>query len=154
MLPSRIIVALTVLLPAASCAPAREGLGAEDVAAIKRADSTYVTAVLGQHWDSLVTLFAPTVTLMAPNEKPVIGVADNLTRLRAFSLDSVEYVHTPIDIVGTGELAYLNGTYRLRMAVSGAPQLIVDQGKYLWVLRKQTDGRWLIERLIWNSNPL
>lgn len=89
---------------------------------------------------------------MPPNESSVVGRAANLTRFRSFNVMSVEYAHAPVHVAGERSVGYLQGTYTLRMTFPNVAQPFVDRGKYLWVLRKQSNGDWLIERIIWNTD--
>ena len=155
MIRMRVALVAVICMTSTSLAVAQTApsLPPHDVAAILRVDSSYVRAVLRQRWDSLVALFAPNVTLMAPNELPAKGRSENLARLQRFQIASVDYSHAPRVVDGAGGMAYLEGDYRIQMSMAGMAQPFADQGKYLWILRKQPTGGWLIERLIWNSNP-
>lgn len=46
-------------------------------------------------------------------------------------------------VEGREDLAYVLGTYTMTMAPPGAPGPINDSGKFVTVLRRQADGRWL-----------
>ncbi len=123
-----------------------------DVSAIREVDKGYVTGVISRDWEAITALLTPDAVMMPPNEPAVAGRAANLTRFRTFSFDSVEYAHTPVDIQGDGFLAYLRGSYSLRMTFGGKSEPFVDKGKYLWVLAKQGSGQWLIDRIMWNTD--
>jgi ketosteroid isomerase-like protein len=128
------------------------GLPASDVSAIRAVDAAYVSAVIARDWDKFAALLTTHVVMMPPNEPAVVGRESSLARVRSFNVTSIEYAHTPNYVAGDRSVGYLQGSYTIRMAIPGAPQPFLDRGKYLWVLRKQATGAWLIDRLIWNSD--
>jgi ketosteroid isomerase-like protein len=125
---------------------------AMDVSAIRAVDAAYVKAVMARDWDKFAALLTTNVVVMPPNEPTVVGREANLARVRSFNVASLEYAHMPGNIAGERSVAYLQGTYTIRMTFPGAPQPFVDRGKYLWILRKQATGAWLIDRIIWNTD--
>ena len=56
--------------------------------------------------------------------------------------------HTLEEIDGRDDLAFVWGTISLTMAVEGAPEPVQGTAKFLYILRKQEDGSWLIARTI------
>jgi ketosteroid isomerase-like protein len=143
--------AMLMLVPSLVFA-ADSKISAKDVSAIRGVDAAYVHAVLSRDWDGLVGLLTTDAVVMPPNGQTVVGRGPNLTRLQNIRFSSVDYAHDITRISGNGSVAYLQGTFTLKMVLPEAPQPFVDEGKHLWVLRKQPNGRWLIERIIWNSS--
>ena len=47
-------------------------------------------------------------------------------------------------VEGREDLAYVLGTYTMTIAPPGAPGPVKDSGKFVTVLRRQPDGRWLV----------
>jgi ketosteroid isomerase-like protein len=123
-----------------------------DIIAIRRIDSLYVAASLAHQWDDLVGLLSPDGALMPPNEPIVIGRTANLARFRGLPLTSFNYSHKEVAITGMSTIAYVQGTYSLAVNGSDGKITFVDRGKYLWVVRKQRNGRWLADRIIWNTD--
>lgn len=127
-------------------------LAAVDVAAVRSVDAAYVEAVMAADWTKLANLLTLDAVVMPPNEKAVVGREANLNRFQAFKFESVQYAHRTSTVGGQGSLAYLHGTYTIRVTFHGSSAAYEDTGKYLWVLRKQAKGPWLIERIMWNSD--
>ncbi len=59
---------------------------------------------------------------------------------------------TPAETDGVGDLAYDRGSYSVTVSIEGMPEPLTDAGKYVVLLRKQTDKSWLIMASIWNSD--
>lgn len=57
-----------------------------------------------------------------------------------------------VEAVGFGDLAYLRGTYSMTFSIPGVPTPIEEQGKFLQIYRKQSDGSWKMTREIYNSD--
>jgi ketosteroid isomerase-like protein len=57
-----------------------------------------------------------------------------------------------LEVAGTGDLAYVRGTYSLSMEVPGVTQPVRQDGKLLQIYARQQDGTWLLARDIWNAN--
>jgi len=57
-----------------------------------------------------------------------------------------------VEIVGYGDLAYLRGTYSMTFSIPSLPAPIDEQGKFLQIYRKQSDGSWKMTREIYNSD--
>jgi len=59
---------------------------------------------------------------------------------------------TPLEIVVTGPWAYSRGTYTQDLTSKGSGKLTHVDGKFLTILKQQTDGSWKIFRDCFNSN--
>lgn len=148
----RSLILISLLVALTYGAEANAALAAKDVAAIRAVDAAYVKAVMARDWEALAALLTPDGVVMPPNQPEVVGRGPNLARLRGFNLTSVEYAHVPGHVDGKGNVAYLQGSYTIKMTFPNVPQPLIDRGKYLWVLKKQSNGTWLIERIIWNTD--
>jgi len=115
-------------------------------------DESYVTGVRTQDWNALVAVFAPDVVYMPPNRPAVLDRAANLSRFQAREWESVEYAHTVIDIRGASGVANVYGSYSVTIDLSDVDEPITDAGKYLSVLLELSNGEWLIDKMIWNSD--
>jgi len=57
-----------------------------------------------------------------------------------------------VEVVGYGDLAYLRGSYTMTFSIPGVPVPIDEQGKFLQIYRKQSDGSWKMTRELYNSD--
>ena len=88
---------------------------------------------------------------MPPNRDVIVGRDANLARFQARNWTSVEYAHMPIDVGGAGDVAYVQGTYTVAITLPDVSDPVEDEGKYLAIVLRQTDGEWLIDKMMWSS---
>lgn len=139
--------AAAVLL--SGCAPGE--LGQFDKEAIANVRQAFVQAVRAGDGSRVAALFTEDGVEMPPNEPIRMGrdaiSAAQLPTVMAFTLTGEE-------TEGVGDWAYDRGVYQITVTMEGMTEPISDTGKYLVLLRKQSDGSWLITHSIWNSdNP-
>ncbi len=154
---SAFLAPLTLMFAAAACQPAAETVGPlsdEDVAAIGALHEEQIEAGLAGDWDAVGAFFAEDLVYMPPNFPVVHGRAAWVDWAKAMGFDIIEMTTEILDIDGRGDLAYLQGAYSQTFTVEGMPGPISDTGKFLWILRKQPDGAWLITIWIWNADRI
>ena len=144
----RSTLSLTCVLLATACAggsapPA--GLSAEDVAAIKRTERNWVQAMLAGDWSAGAAIHTLDAVRMPPNAPDVRGRAAILTALPQYGKPTAFTLESP-EIDGRGDLAYA------WERVSYTSSKLAITGRALVIFRKQTDGSWLADRVIWNSD--
>jgi ketosteroid isomerase-like protein len=142
--------ALTVALAACS-APAQREFGKADRDNITKLVQDFTTAYNAKDPAKITTFFTGGAGLMPPNASTVRG-AESIKGyfVSRFGQGATDLAIEPTDIAGSGTLAYIAGTYSLRLAPAGGPER-KDRGKLRWVLR-QFGGRWLLEYLIFSSD--
>ncbi len=128
-------------------------LSDEDVAAIKAIGSALDKANLAGDFDAVVEMMTEDVLLMNPNEQIIQGRAKILEWFNAFKPATfTEHKHELLEVDGHGYIAYARGAYKNAFIFEGIDEPIRGEGKTLLILRKQTDGSWLISRFCWNSD--
>ena len=133
-----------------SCQSVPQNLSPEDRDAIELSSQNWVKTYNQNDWQGLAALFTPDAILMPPNGLAVQGreaIAKweraNETGFRiAFKLEAIE---------GRGDLAYVRGRSCVFIP-DGTGGYGVDVGKFLEVRKQQSNGEWLIEADIFNSN--
>ena len=119
-----------------------KGLSQADVRKIDEATQTAMKAALAKDFATWAALFLDDAVLNPPNEPAVKGrVAirawlEKFPPVTEFKLNN-EYVE------GREDLAYVLGTYTMTISPPRAPGPVKDSGKFVTVLRRQPDGRWL-----------
>jgi uncharacterized protein (TIGR02246 family) len=147
---------LAVVIPAAlllgGCAP-REKEAAPDPAALRAAvedvERAFSAAVSRRDTLVISSLYTDDAVLLPPNHEPVMGrdsIAAYYAPLLTPAVQSLRLVTT--EVGGLGSDIYELGTY----TVIGAGGRTLDRGKYLTLLRRQTDGGLRFYRDIWNSS--
>ena len=128
-------------------------LSAEDVAAIKAIGPALDKANLAGDFDAVVEMMSEDILLMNPNEQIIQGRAKTLEWFNAFKPATfTEHRHELLEVDGYGDIAYARGAYKNAFIFEGVDEPIRGEGKTLLILRKQTDGSWLISRFCWNSD--
>lgn len=144
-----------------SCKPAEEAaeeavavvatLSDEDVAAIKASTEAFVQATNSKDWAAVAAMYTEGAVFMPPNQPIVQGREAIQAWMEAFPT-LTEFNLIDVEIDGCGDLAFSRQTLSITIAPEGAPEPIKDEGKTLLILRKQSDGSWLIAIDIFNSD--
>lgn len=135
------------LLAFIACQPQTTGsmaLSEADMAAIRAVHDQLVEHERAGNWDAVLALFTPDVVLLHANTPAWKGTAAVKAALDSMQIKIAQLHATPAVIEGRGDLAYVRGSYHEVFTLGGSSTQIEDSGNYLWVLRKQADGRWLI----------
>ncbi len=93
------------------------------------------------------------VVVMPPGMPAVVGRDAAVGFMRAFlgQFDlRIEYVseETRVD----GDVAYDRGTYSQTLVPKAGGQAISENGKFLWLYLRASNGTWRMSRVIWNAS--
>jgi len=119
---------------------------------VEALNSEFSKAVSNQDLDSVMDLYKSDAWLLAPGV-PLIQGADGIralfqtmldTGVRALDLESAA-------VEGSGDLAVDIGRYRLTIEAAGADS-VIEEGKYIVVLKRQADGNLRIAYDTFNSD--
>ena len=125
-------------------------LSADDRAAIEQAADAYVAAMNAADWERVARSFSEKAVRIPPNEEPHQGRQAIESWLRGIEeLSSYELVRDQID--GADGMAYVRGRYAITLRPVGAPAPISDEGDFLEIWRKGSDGTWSIAEAMWNT---
>lgn len=135
-------------------APAAPDTREADVAALKEWDANWSKAAGSKDVDKTVSYYADEVLVQPPNGKIATSKAD----IRKMWTDMFSapgfgggWKATKVEVARSGELAYLSGTYEFTFNdANGKPAS--DRGKFVEVVKKQSDGSWKCVNDIWNSD--
>jgi uncharacterized protein (TIGR02246 family) len=120
-----------------------DGLSQADVREIDEATQTAVKAALAKDFATWAALFLDDAVINPPNEPAVKGRAAIHAWLEKFPPRSRSSNSTMRRWRAAKTLAYVLGTYTMTIVPPGAPGPVKDSGKFVTVLRRQPDGRWL-----------
>jgi len=99
-------------------------------------------------------LYTDDAIVMYPDQPPVVGRAAISEYFKGFftEFEALDFQLASSEIVVAGDFAYDRGTYRWKAKPrkGGAP--VDDDGKYLVILRRESDGRWRVARDMDNSD--
>lgn len=149
---SLVVVALAAA--SAGCQPAAQEAGPlsdADAAAIQGVIDALIEADLAGDWDAVAALFADDAVFMMPDRPALEGKAawramvdEMQPTIHAVTVDVAE-------IEGRGDLAYVRGTYSETLSF-GENEPFDLEGKFVWIMERQSDGSWLVTVGISNSN--
>ncbi len=158
MTHSRFPLAVSVFVAAllAACTqppaqPAAPTFGPEDEAAIRATTDAAIAIANGsKDWGEYTEVYyAPDAAVLPPNAETLHGRAAIEGFLAAFPA-MTEFTITVVTVEGSGDLAYVHGTYHMEMDTPEGPSS--DAGKYIEVWKRQPDGGWKIAYDIFNSD--
>ena len=155
-------VLLAVTIVTCTPPPAEEAIVDEsaakqaDLDAIAQLGDGFVKAMNTSDIEVLVGSFTDDAIRMPPNEPSIVGTAALRSHFQALFEQADSTVTILLDETEVaGEWAYSRGTYTLEVRPKGEGEPEQDNGKWLNILQRQTDGSWKISCNIWNSdNPI
>jgi ketosteroid isomerase-like protein len=151
---------LLTVLAAVACSRQTSGPETLDRAALRAgvdsAANRLLTALRANASDSLMVLMADDVLLMPPNEAVLKGKA----AVRAWYDRFLTQLHTS-SLTITDREVLMGGEWATELAafewtlvpVAGGPA-VIDRGSYVQVWHRESDGRWLFSRELWNSTTV
>jgi uncharacterized protein (TIGR02246 family) len=119
-----------------------KGLSQAEIRNIDQIAETAMKAAVARDFETWSALFLDDGVVYPPNEPAVKGRAAIRAWLEKFPpITEFKLVHVKVD--GREDLAYVLGTYAMTITPPGAPGPVKDSGKFVTVVRRQADGRWL-----------
>ena len=143
------IPALFIVAALVACAPAPANISEKDVSDIKGVVDRWADDFVANKRDDLANVITADVVLMPPNAAPLVGHDAAMAYMKAYPTIT-KFIVTKDEVVGHGDLAYVRGTYSIDLVLPDKTAAH-DQGTYLEIHRKQTDGTWPYSRLSWHS---
>ena len=131
-----------------------KALSDEDVVAIKAIGPALDKASLATDIDAIAELYTVDTLLMNQNEPIIQGRAGVVEYYKAFETVTTmkEHKHELLEVDGYGDIAYARGAYKVVYVMEGIDEPVEDKGKTLLILRKQSNGSWLIALFSWSSD--
>jgi len=131
--------------------PPPEGISDADIARIRAQAAEFARAVVARSDSATAAQYSVNAVFMPPNQPAVEGRVAIQAWFKALP-PMLVFRHNVIEVDGRGDIAYERGRYALTIAAAGRTPAVEDHGKFLAVLRRQADGRWLMTNDIFNSD--
>ena len=131
-----------VLIPLPAEGQTGKSLSEADIGKIDDITQTAVNAALARDFATWAALFLDDAVIYPPNEPAVKGRAAIRAWLEKFP-PITEFKLNNEKVEGRENLAYVLGTYTMTITPAGAPGPVKDSGKFVTIVRRQGDGRWL-----------
>lgn len=144
---------LSVLIACSPSVPDARGSQAADSTALNELRVREAAAAKRGDLDGVMATLTKDVVIMPPNAAPVVG-ADSVRPWLGPVLTQFDYDvrYESRDLIISGAWAIDRGDYTLALTPRAGGSPIVESGKYLWAVRRDTDGAWRYWRSIWSSN--
>jgi ketosteroid isomerase-like protein len=143
---------LVLLLITSACTPPPDTRAADE-AAIRDADAQWSKTAGAGDLDGTVAYYTEDASVLAPNA-PIASDKQSIRGAWASLLGSgasISWQATKVEVARSGDLAYIQGTYKLTSKQDEQVNL-VDRGKFVEVWKKQADGKWKVVTDIFNSD--
>lgn len=134
----------------AGCTSAPKPLTDADRAMAHTTDSAFTMAAAAGNVDGMMAGYASDAMVMPPS-MPMAHGADQIRQLwKGMSAGKVSLQLTQETADGAGDFMYTTGKYHYQAlpAETGA----FEDGKYLEVFRRGTDGKWMLAAESWSPN--
>ena len=151
---------LVLVAAAMACAPADDSassasqepctLALADIETIHAMRATHEAEVLAADWKAMSAVYSPDIIVMPPNQSEIIGREPLLAWQETFP-PVAEYELTFDEIDGCSDLAYVRGRYSMALQPAGSAELVRDTGRWMWILRKDANGHWIVKLDMFNS---
>jgi len=125
-------------------------LAADDLSAIREMEAAHEAHVVAADWEAMGASMAPSVVAMPPNQPDIVG-RDALVAWAGKFPPIAEYDLAFEDVGGCGDLAYVRGRYSMALKPTDSGEVFRDSGRWIWLLRKNAEGHWLVTHDISNS---
>lgn len=147
-----ILVGMLIAAMVASCGDGAVELTTEDLRALDELRDLVTDAIVAGDASAYADLCTEDVQLLHPGSSIINGKAElEAHNAEMFEAVTVTYlVLTPVEIYGTGDLAYEVGTQEL--AIEPTMPGFAGSRKYVHVFRRGSDGEWRFVALMSNNN--
>lgn len=125
----------------------------KDIDAIKRLFEDWNAGWVAGDTAALLSLYADDPALMPQNQPAMVGkAAIRLLYQSVFDEFNVKGEGRLMEIEISGDWGYFWSAYRLTATPKAGGEPIEDEGKSIFIVRRQNDNSWKIARLMDNSD--
>ena len=125
-----------------------QGLSDAEVATVKETIETWTAALVKGDLAAWTGFWAKDAVLMPPGHVAFTGNAERDAYAKANFQGLAKATFSDWTVVGRDDLAVVSNIITVERKAEGAPIV----AKQIIVLRRQSDGRWLVQDVIFNSN--
>ncbi len=125
----------------------------EEVVAIKKLAKDWSTGWNSSDTEALLSLYTDDPILMPQGQPVVIGKNAIRSVYQSFFNEfTVKGKGKVVEVVVSGDLGYFWSSYTLTATPKAGGEQIKDEGKSVFIVRRQDNNSWKITRLIDNSD--
>jgi uncharacterized protein (TIGR02246 family) len=123
-----------------------------DDSAIRAITKRFVEAYNRKDAAAAAQVYADDAKVLPPN-MPMVSGKDAIQAFWKFAMEMGVHLNLEaVELVVDGSTAYERGVATMTTQ-AGAAQPKTSKGKYVTVMRRQSDGSWKLVLDIWNSDP-
>ena len=149
----RLLAILSAMLCAAACGGSSTSATPGDTAPIDEIRNKYIAAFNAGDAAGVAAVFAEDAVSMPDHHGALEGKAAIETYMReTFAQFTPNITITPGQTEVMGDVAHEHGTFTTTMTPKAGGNAMTDSGKYLVILKRGSDGRWLVHHDIDNTN--
>lgn len=142
------LLALALLLPACqSMNPQPQPLVDRDFEAIQDTHDQMMEAVRNNDWPGFVAFLTDDATVLIAGHPATQGREATRSALARLHLQILSQDAEVQVMEGRETLAYLRGHYTRTVRRPGDTEPVLESGNYIWILKQQLDGTWLVSDL-------
>jgi uncharacterized protein (TIGR02246 family) len=147
------LLALCAVVAAAACAGNTPQATTTDTAPIDEVRNRYVAAYNAGDAAGVAALFAEDA-IDLPDHQPALegraAIENNLKEM--FAQNTVAISITPDETEIVGDIAHEHGTFSVTITPKAGGGPMTDSGKYLVILKRGSDGAWLLHHGMDNTS--
>ena len=140
-----------------SHATSLKGLRTSELSKIRSVNDAYVSAWLRNDAEAVMGLFTQDAVLIPQGNRPIKGheamrkfwwPAGPPTTITSFTI-------TTDEVDGNESLAYVRGSFTLGFSFEDNGKTVdrINRGNYFMIMKRQSNGRWLISHRMWSDLP-
>ena len=149
----RVLPLLFSIVIGAACTSSTPQPATTDTAPIDDVRNRYVAAYNSGDAAGVAALFAEDAVSMPDHAPALVGRAAIENSLKqTFAQTSVNITVTPGETEITGDIAHEHGTFSITVTPKAGGNAMTETGKYLVILKRGSDGTWLVHHDIDNTN--
>ena len=149
----RVLPLLFSIVIGAACASSTPQPATTDTAPIDDVRNRYVAAYNAGDAAGVAALFAEDAVSMPDHAPALVGRAAIENSIKqTFAQNSVNITVTPGETEITGDIAHEHGTFSITVTPKAGGNAMTETGKYLVILKRGSDGTWLVHHDIDNTN--
>jgi uncharacterized protein (TIGR02246 family) len=121
--------------------------------AIERATTTFTTAINAGKYADAAAIYAEDAIVLPPESDVIKGRAAIQEFFGGWAAyKPTDFKLATVDVEIHDDIAIERGTYSMKITPPGATAPLEDNGKFMVVWKRQSDGSWQVYRDMYNTN--